>query len=42
MKLRALLTGALVEAALMAGSALAADVPLTVHHFLPPKAPAHA
>ena len=42
MKLRALLTSALVAAGLLAGPAQAADVTLTVHHFLPPKAPAHA
>jgi TRAP-type C4-dicarboxylate transport system substrate-binding protein len=37
-----MIAGALLAAGTLASAAQAAEVTLTVHHFLPPKAPAHA
>ena len=41
MNLRSTLMGSIVASALLSGAALAQDVTLTMHHFLPPVANAH-
>lgn len=42
MKIGSTLVGALISAGLMSRAAMAAEITLTVHHFLPPKANAHS